>query len=213
MIDAPFIDQREKYPTGCESVTAVMALNHAGVEITPDEFIDTYLEKGSVPCGNGGAIVGANPRNAFVGNPYSPNDYGCYAPVIKKAIEKILCGNENTGVASSTEAGASASHAVSDVSGIPLEQLCAMYIREGIPVILWATMYMRHTYRGDTWRDETDASTSIRWRNNEHCLLLVGYDKDHYYFNDPLLGAKTRFTKSATKRAYKSMFKQALVIE
>ena len=25
-LDAPFIDQREKYPTGCESVTAVMAL-------------------------------------------------------------------------------------------------------------------------------------------------------------------------------------------
>jgi uncharacterized protein YvpB len=71
---------------------------------------------------------------------------------------------------------------------------------------------MRHTYRGDTWRDETDASVTITWRNNEHCLLLVGYDKDHYYFNDPLLGAKVRFPKSATKRAYKSMFSQALVI-
>ena len=33
-VDAPFIDQRDKYPTGCESVTAVMALQYAGVEIT-----------------------------------------------------------------------------------------------------------------------------------------------------------------------------------
>lgn len=26
LLDAPYIDQRDKYPTGCESVTAVMAL-------------------------------------------------------------------------------------------------------------------------------------------------------------------------------------------
>ena len=23
------------------------------------------------------------------------------------------------------------------------------------------------------------------WKLNEHCLLLVGYDDDHYWFNDP----------------------------
>lgn len=38
VIDAPFIDQRDKYPTGCESVTAVMALQYAGVDITVEEF-------------------------------------------------------------------------------------------------------------------------------------------------------------------------------
>ena len=40
VLDAPFIDQREKYPTGCESVSAVMALQYAGVDITVEEFID-----------------------------------------------------------------------------------------------------------------------------------------------------------------------------
>ena len=28
------------YPTGCESVSAVMALQYAGVDITVDTFID-----------------------------------------------------------------------------------------------------------------------------------------------------------------------------
>ncbi len=45
----PFIDQRDKYPTGCESVTAVMALQYAGVDITVEEFIDNYLPQGNAP--------------------------------------------------------------------------------------------------------------------------------------------------------------------
>jgi len=235
IIDAPFIDQREKYPTGCESVTAVMALNHLGLDIKPDEFINDYLEKGGRPHEKEGITVGANPRKAFVGNPYSPDDYGCYAPVIKKAMEKVLDNNvekksgsgngtfgkdipgeeasdEEVSAKGSSVDDMSGGYSVIDASGLPLEQLCARYIRKGTPVILWATMYMRHTFRGDTWRDETDPSISITWRNNEHCLLLVGYDKKYYYFNDPLLGAKVRFTKSAVQRAHKSMFRQALVV-
>ncbi|MDR0518598.1 MAG: C39 family peptidase [Clostridiales Family XIII bacterium] len=200
VIDAPFIDQREKYPTGCESVTAVMALNYAGVDIEPGEFIENYLEKGSMPHVAGGAVVGANPRKAFVGSPYSPNDNGCYSPVIKRAAEKVIADK------------AAGAYSVADAGGLSLGKLCAKYIRKGIPVLLWATMYMRHTFRGESWRDEDDASVRITWRNNEHCLLLVGYDKKYYYFNDPLIGAKTRFTKSRVKRAYRSMFRQALAI-
>lgn len=49
LLDAPFIDQRDKYPTGCESVTAVMALQYAGVEVSVEEFIDGYLPQGNTP--------------------------------------------------------------------------------------------------------------------------------------------------------------------
>jgi uncharacterized protein YvpB len=197
IIDAPFIDQREKFPTGCESVTAVMALNHAGVDISVEDFIDTCLAKGSMPHEENGSVVGANPRKAFVGDPYSPDDNGCYAPVIRAAAEKA----------------AGDGYRIVDVSGKSLKELCARYIRAGRPVMLWATMYMRPTRRGDTWKDETDPSVPVTWRNSEHCLLLVGYDKRHYYFNDPLVGARVGYTKSAVKRAYKSMFKQALAVE
>ena len=44
-IDVPYIDQSRKYPTGCESVSAVMLLRFLGYDISPDEFIDKYLEK------------------------------------------------------------------------------------------------------------------------------------------------------------------------
>ena len=47
--DVPFISQLVKYPTGCESVSAVMVLNWAGVGVTVDEFIDRYLAVGTAP--------------------------------------------------------------------------------------------------------------------------------------------------------------------
>ena len=27
--------------------------------------------------------------------------------------------------------------------------------------------------------------TDFAWKCHEHCLLLVGYDDEHYWFNDP----------------------------
>ena len=45
IIQAPYIDQSVRYPTGCESVSAVMLLQYLGIDITVDGFIETYLEK------------------------------------------------------------------------------------------------------------------------------------------------------------------------
>ena len=40
VIEVPYLDQSVKYPTGCESVSAVMLLRYLGYEITVDEFIE-----------------------------------------------------------------------------------------------------------------------------------------------------------------------------
>ena len=45
VLHVPYIDQSVRYPTGCESVSAVMLLRFLGMEITVDEFIGRYLEK------------------------------------------------------------------------------------------------------------------------------------------------------------------------
>ena len=49
ILDVPFIDQRAKWPNGCESVSAVMALKYAGVDISVDAFIDNYLDMCDLP--------------------------------------------------------------------------------------------------------------------------------------------------------------------
>ena len=45
IIHAPYIDQSVRYPTGCESVSAVMLLQYLGIDITVDECIEMSLEK------------------------------------------------------------------------------------------------------------------------------------------------------------------------
>ncbi|QNK42207.1 C39 family peptidase [Caproicibacter fermentans] len=186
IIQAPFISQLGKYPTGCESVTTVMALNYAGIDISVDEFIDTYLDMSGIPF---------DPNVTFGGNPRSSNSYGCYAPVIKKASDSALSGKNYT------------ANVLSDIS---LEVLCSQYIDKDIPVIMWATMYMNPPYISSTW---TFNGKTIQWVAPEHCLLLVGYDDNNYIFNDPLqTQALKYYSKSSVEVAYEGLFSQAIVI-
>lgn len=185
IIQAPFISQLGKYPTGCESVTTVMALNHIGIDISVDKFIDSYLTKTGVPF---------DPNISFGGNPRYTSGYGCYAPVIKKALDKALSGQKYT---------------AKQLYGVSLKNLCSNYIDKGIPVILWATM--NTPYISSTW---TYNGKTINWIAPEHCLLLVGYDSSHYIFNDPLTyQPQTYYSKSSVEVAYKGLNYQAIVLE
>ncbi len=184
--NVPFITQRGTYPTGCESVSTVMALQYAGVNMSVDNFIDNYLDKQAYPF---------NPNETFGGNPRSSSGFGCYAPVIKKALDKFL---PELGYRSRSLYHAS------------LEELCIDYIDNNVPVILWATMEMKAPYVSRTW---VHNGTQINWIAPEHCLLLVGYDDNHYIFHDPLKYAGlTYYSKEAVEVAYKGLYEQAIVL-
>ena len=68
LIEAPYYNQKEKYKTACESVSAVMALQSLGFDITPETFIDDYLVKSP--------MTRFNPNKAFGGDPYTKNGLG-----------------------------------------------------------------------------------------------------------------------------------------
>ena len=89
IINVPYLDQSNAAPTGCESVTAVMLLQYLGVDIGINEFIDKYLDKAPFEQ-RSGELYGPDPRECFAGDPYDPEAMGCYAPVIKKALERVI---------------------------------------------------------------------------------------------------------------------------
>ena len=181
VIKVPYIDQTKEWPTGCESVSAVMLLRHLGIDITVEEFVERHLDKEPL-FEKDGRLYGADPRKVFVGNPADENSMGCYAPVIRKALRRVLGGE-----AECTPEPQGAEREVwepVDLTGIPMDRLLCEYIDNDIPVIFWASIDLKETYAGLEWI-VADTGEVFEWRSNEHCMLLVGYDEENYYFNDP----------------------------
>lgn len=177
IIKVPYIDQTEEWPTGCESVSAVMFLQYLGVDISVKQFVERYLEK--VPLfEKNGKLYSGDPRKVFVGDPADDQSMGCYAPVIRKALEKVF---REKAVIDESGRGSRVSL---DLTGVPMETLLRDYIDNDVPVIFWASIDLKETYAGPEWI-VADTGELFEWRSNEHCMLLVGYDEENYYFNDP----------------------------
>ena len=188
----PYIYQRERYPTGCESVSAVMALRFMGYDITVDQFLDECLPQGTSPHYVNGELVGCDPYEKFPGDPRTTRGWGCFAPVIEKASAKV------------------AGDGVTALYGVSLEVLCETYIRRGIPVIVWATGGMQEPVFHCRW--QADTGRQVEWYTPMHCLLLVGFDEEYYYFHDPQVAAYTGYPKEMCRVAYERMGAQAVTI-
>ena len=194
LLSVPVLSQYPDYPTGCEVVTATMALHYMGEPVSVDTLIDRHLSTSTGWYRWKGVYYGPDPSEYFLGNPRSTASYGCYAPVIRNMLISYL-GDEAR---------------VTDATGLSLSALCERYIDCGVPVILWATMNMSPIKPGASWV-LPDGST-FTWPGREHCLLLVGYDEDAYYFNDPREGKCLSYPKATVQKRYAEMGNQALVI-
>lgn len=200
--NAPLIGQ-SKLPTGCETCSATMLLNFYGYKISETTFADKYLVKKPFGYSNG-SYTGPDPNCAFVGTPYSSNSYGAYAPIMAKCMNKYLSDKSYKAV---------------NINGKSLEYLSGKYVAQGQPIMVWATINMSPSFKTTTWRvNYTDENAKYKlgsyytWLAGEHCLLLTGYDKDYYYFNDPWTNARTRYSKSVVNSRYNELGKQAVVM-
>lgn len=200
IIDVPYIYQNFDYPNGCESVSTVMALQKMGINISVDSFIDNYLDKGATPIVGG---TGPDPNTVYCGNPRLKSGWGCYSPVIVNALNKFIDKNTYT---------------VSQFYGKSLDDLCHTYIDNDVPVILWATVGMKDSSASSYYAHwTTPAGKSISYNTYLHCLLLVGYDENNYYFNDPIHmnadGVKyTGYSKASVETAYSILNQQCVIV-
>lgn len=201
LLNVPFIDQRQKYPTGCESVATVMTMQYWGMSISVESFIDNYLPQGRAPFSDEtNQRFGDDPRKVFLGSPYSKYGWGCYAPVIVTAANKCIDRKKLE---------------VNNITGTSLDTLCRTYIDKDIPVIVWATTDMQTLKpwkESHTWTI-LGTSEQFTWKSPMHCLVLVGYDDSSYYFNDSQRGKDFRYSKSAVQTAYGALGMQAVVIQ
>ena len=187
-------------PTGCESVSTVAILNHLGIEITPEHFIEEYLPKQKFYRANGN-LYGPDPNEYFAGDPFLRSSLGCFPNVIIKALNTM----QDSGYA-----GAQTMQYF-NLSGTPLSTLAETYISNEIPILIWVTIDMKESKEGMNYLLED--GTPYTWRSNEHCVVLCGYDEEKYYIMDPLAeGEILGYPKELVEMRYKEMNQSALVI-
>ncbi|MGN0251582.1 MAG: C39 family peptidase [Oliverpabstia sp.] len=193
LIDVPAICQYPELPTGCESVAATMVLQYYKVDITAEEFASDWLACSENFYSSEGKRYGPDPHKVFVGNPFSKKSYGCFAEPIVHAVNRNCTG-----------------YTARKITYRSLEQLCEKYIDNDMPLLIWATMNMIEPSAGNTWYLEND--TAFTWIAGEHCLVLVGYNTDCYYLNDPISGSMVAYQKDIVEKRFAELGSQAVYI-
>ena len=192
VLEVPALSQAD-WPTGCESVSAVMALNWAGANLTVEDFVYGYLPMDELWTDAGGRLCGPSPTDTFIGDP-AGRGYGCFAPVLARAMSQA----------------APAGYRALDLTGSPLSELTDAYLRHNIPVVIWATMEMRPVETGTRW--QLPSGETFTWPAGEHCLLLVGETSEGYLLNDPRAGETVCYDKELVRRRYESLGSQAVAL-
>ena len=193
LIDVPAICQYPEVPTGCEATAAAMVLQYYGINITAEDFAAGWLVCDAGFYSINGLQYGPDPNEVFAGDPFSEYSYGCYAGPIVSAVNKN-----------------SAQCRAQKITGESLETLCAEYIDQEKPLLIWATMNMKQSEQGDTWYLQNGAR--FTWIRGEHCLVLVGYNEDHYFLNDPQSGSTAAYEKEIVEVRFKELGSQAVYI-
>lgn len=219
--NVPYINQFQMgYPTGCEAVSATMAAKYSGYNVsvativanTPTDELgkrqETRIKEIEVEVVNEetGEIekqikteeetiwVGANPFKYFVGHPtrgLSTGSYGCFAAPIATALR-------NSGVP------------CSDISGSSIDTVFN-YVKQGKPVVVWCKKNAGDLTQGVTWQ-YPDGSGEFTELVGEHCAVLIGYDGEYVYLNDPSAGKNVKQPKGKFINNWKKLYSQAIII-
>jgi len=219
--NVPYINQFDLgYPTGCEAVSAAMAARFSGYNVTSETIInntptdtlgkrqevikkevvkevfnkETEQMEQVIVIEEETIWVAENPFKYFVGHPSrnrKEGSYGCYAEPIAVALR-------NSGVP------------CSNISGCSVDTLYEN-IRNGKPVVIWCKSRGEDLVEGVTWK-YPDGSGEYLELVGEHCAVLIGYDGEYIYLNDPSVGQNAKQPKGKFESNWYKLHSQAIVI-
>ncbi|MDR4899622.1 MULTISPECIES: C39 family peptidase [Bacillus] len=161
--NVPLIQQLPELDRGCEVTSLAMMLQYAGVSVDKMKLANEIKKVNFMEDG-----VRGNPNEGFVGNIYtfSESGYGVYHGPLFQLAKKYL---PNKAV---------------DLTGKSIEEIYKS-VKAGHPVVMItnATYASLDEDEFTTW-ETNSGDVSITY--NEHCVVLVGYDKESVYIRDPL---------------------------
>jgi uncharacterized protein YvpB len=160
----PHINQLPELQRGCEVTSLAMLLQYEGIA-TDKMTLAEQIHK--IPFRDANYVRG-NPYDGFVGDIYtfSNSGYGVYHGPVAKLAENYLPGK------------------IKDITGQKVDAVYSM-IDSGSPVwvITNSTFAPLPESEFTVWNTNTG---KVKITYKEHSVLIVGYDEQSIYINDPL---------------------------
>lgn len=192
-IKVPKIYQYPELPRGCEVTSLAMLMNYNALNVTKMQLAEEIVKEPGLYW-NDGILYYGNPNQGFVGSMYSLNQFGFgvyHEPINELAT--IYAPSDTL-----------------DFTGASFEEIY-FFLDHGMPV--WAITNTHYKELEDnyfkTWKTEEGDVTVT---NKQHAVVIVGYDEDYIYINDPL-NRKIAVLKEDFIAAWVQMGSQAVTIK
>ncbi|MFB9759008.1 C39 family peptidase [Ectobacillus funiculus] len=188
--NVPFFQQLPELKRGCEVTSLAMMLRYAGASV---DKMTLASEISYVPFHQNG--VYGDPNEGFVGDmsaKFKPG-YGVYHKPILKLARKYF------------------PERALDLTGQNIQDIYTL-VRLGSPVwvITNVTFKPLDESKFETWKTN---SRELKITYYEHSAVIVGYDKDFVYVNDPLATQpNTAVPRTDFEAAWEQMGKQAIAL-
>ncbi|MGN7382824.1 MULTISPECIES: C39 family peptidase [unclassified Paenibacillus] len=191
MLTAPAIRQYPELYSGCEVTSLAMLLQFAGFDKDKMELAEE-MPKDPTPIRyneDGSIAYWGNPNLGFVGEVTGKaKGFGIFHTALIKQLESYI-------------------PSAVDLTGGEFEDI-ERHIAGGIPVIAWTTITFRIP---DKWVVWDTPIGPIKTTFIEHAVLVVGYDENYVYVNDPYSGkAQVKVDKARFIETWELMGKQAI---
>ncbi len=191
MIDnVPFIQQLPELRRGCEVTSLTMLLQYGGAE-TDKMKLAKEIERVPFRQNN----IHGNPNDGFVGDIYSGSNpgYGVYHKPIFRLAQSYLPNK------------------VMDLTGHGIEDIYkAVSMGSPVWVIINSTFEPLPDSEFETWNT---AEGEVKITYNEHSVVIIGYDANNVYIQDPLAdGPKSSVPRADFEKAWEQMGKQAITL-
>lgn len=196
---------QDEFKACCESYACTMLMQYLGFDLEISEFVNNYLIVRPLEYAEDGTVYGPDLDASFAGD--LQFGYGINAPAMAKCMNNYL-KDQNSNLKATP------------LKGVSLEELCQTYVRNDIPVMIWATANLQEPYVKRSWiinyTDENSTKKvgdTMEWLMHEHCMVLTGYDEENYYMCDSVEGQVSVFPKEPFEDLYNQLGTQAIVVQ
>lgn len=191
ILDVPIIRQNPELKYGCEVTSLTMLLRHAGHGVDKISLAN-QVKKDPEPLvqKNGDIKEWGDPNKGFVGDMTGVRKgFAVYNKPLEELLRRYV------------------KERAVNLTGSTYETLLDS-VAAGHPVVIWTTGDFQLPTKWESWHKD---GKKVVAPFDEHAVLLVGYDEQYAYVNDPLTGVKQqRVSHKAMQKSWEALGKQAI---